>query len=432
MTTHSGWADVEQVQAELISVQAEVEAAERMLEAARLLPGPAGWPDDVKRLPNAELGRPFSEFDEDLAGDRIEGRQDWIWLNRPRDLHPTGPWAGPFEETGLRRMVGDRRPTVVGPDLPQGTEASAEPAPASKGLLPEDREAFLKRVEDFTARKLEGMFEERTATIPEWVKDSADWIRETDRDHPEVRPMMMAAGAALSLSREVLVALTLDDEQAAEYRRFMERIGEYQDLAGEAVRRSVETYARKKGLNEDDIDDLKLVASTGIFAAAAIGGPKLPKKKRHEDEAKEPDKRENEPSSEVDDTKNVDASGSYEISLRHAALQTKFEDLAEKYLWPKYIKQDPNLDFGYRGSFKTGKVGNRNKPNFGAPIDLTKYDIDAFVRSDVLFQRHGSRILADTEFREILYNTPGFEGLKPYKKGFSVKIFPQSKQEIDR
>lgn len=107
---HSGWTDVEQMQAELVSVQAEVEAAERMLEAARLLPGSAGWPHDAKRIPNANLGRPFSEFDEDLdqAGKSNEEYRDgrtytnnddvslsrrrlWTGQYRIRDRRASGP-----------------------------------------------------------------------------------------------------------------------------------------------------------------------------------------------------------------------------------------------------------------------------------------------------------------------------------------------------
>jgi hypothetical protein len=105
-----------------------------------------------------------------------------------------------------------------------------------------------------------------------------------------------------------------------------------------------------------------------------------------------------------------------------AELQKKLDLLAEEHLLPKYRKIDPNLEAGYTGSFKTGKVGNPNKPTFGQPIDLNRYDIDYYIKSDKLHDMFGNSLKADVEFRKILSQTPGFEGLKPNKKGFSIKF----------
>jgi RHS repeat-associated protein len=108
-------------------------------------------------------------------------------------------------------------------------------------------------------------------------------------------------------------------------------------------------------------------------------------------------------------------------------LQSKFEELAETHLLNKYRQIDPNLKSGYTGSFSTGKVGNPTKSTFGQPVDLNNFDIDFWIESDALYKKFGGNLRADPEFRKILNNTPGFEGLKPNKQGFSIKFKPASK-----
>lgn len=108
------------------------------------------------------------------------------------------------------------------------------------------------------------------------------------------------------------------------------------------------------------------------------------------------------------------------------SLQGKLDDLAETHLLPKFRKLDPNLEAGYTGSFKTGTVGNPYKATFGQPIDLNKFDVDYWIKSDVLYEKFGNSLKADVEFRKILANTPGFEGLKPNKQGFSIKFLPST------
>jgi hypothetical protein len=109
---------------------------------------------------------------------------------------------------------------------------------------------------------------------------------------------------------------------------------------------------------------------------------------------------------------------------KSANLQAKFEALAEEHLLPKYRAIDPSLEAGCTGSFKTGVVGNPTKPTFGQPIDLSNFDIDYWIKSDALFEKFGSNLRADVEFRTILSETPGFEGLRPNKAGFSIKFKP--------
>jgi hypothetical protein len=105
-------------------------------------------------------------------------------------------------------------------------------------------------------------------------------------------------------------------------------------------------------------------------------------------------------------------------------LQSKFDELAEGNLIPKYLELDPNLKWGYTGSFKTGTVGNQNKSTFGQPINLSNFDVDVWIKSDILYGIKGSKLRADVEFRKLLSNTPGFEGLRPNKKVFSIKFGP--------
>lgn len=105
-------------------------------------------------------------------------------------------------------------------------------------------------------------------------------------------------------------------------------------------------------------------------------------------------------------------------------LQSKLDNLAETNLLSKFREIDPNLKAGYTGSFKTGIVGNPNKPTFGQPIDLKDYDIDYWIESDVLHKQYGSNKKANPEFRKLLSNTPGFKGLRPNKNGFSIKFKP--------
>lgn len=107
-------------------------------------------------------------------------------------------------------------------------------------------------------------------------------------------------------------------------------------------------------------------------------------------------------------------------------LQGKVDDLAEAHLLPKFRKLDPNLEAGYTGSFSTGFVGNRNKDTFGEAINMNSYDIDYWIKSDVLHKKFGDNLKADVDFRRILSKTPGFEGLKPNKKGFSIKFLPST------
>ena len=103
--------------------------------------------------------------------------------------------------------------------------------------------------------------------------------------------------------------------------------------------------------------------------------------------------------------------------------------MAERNLLPKYLKDDPNLEAGYTGSFKTGIVGNKNKiVTVGKPIDINNYDIDYWIKSDILYKKYGGNLRADVEFRELLAKTPGFEGLRPNKEGFSIKFKPKSKK----
>lgn len=112
------------------------------------------------------------------------------------------------------------------------------------------------------------------------------------------------------------------------------------------------------------------------------------------------------------------------ISEQISQLHQKLEELAEKCLLPKYKEIDPNLKAGYTGSFKTGTVGNPNKSTYGQPIDLSNYDIDYYIKSDILSSTYGNSLKADPEFRAILAKTLGFEGLKPNKQGFSIKFKP--------
>ncbi|WP_373289179.1 pre-toxin TG domain-containing protein [Paenibacillus hunanensis] len=114
------------------------------------------------------------------------------------------------------------------------------------------------------------------------------------------------------------------------------------------------------------------------------------------------------------------------VSPEIVELHTKLDDLAEKYLLPQFREIDPNLTAGYTGSFKTGTVGNPNKPTYGQPINLSKYDIDYFIESDILYEQFGNSLKANPEFRKILSKTPGFEGLKPNKAGFSIKFKPSN------
>jgi hypothetical protein len=109
------------------------------------------------------------------------------------------------------------------------------------------------------------------------------------------------------------------------------------------------------------------------------------------------------------------------------ALQRTFDRLVDEQLIPSFRKLDPNLKYGYRGSFKTGRVGNPDKKTFGQPIDLNRFDIDFWIESDVLFQKYGSNLRANVEFRKVLAQTPGFGGLKPNKEGFSIRFLPTSR-----
>lgn len=119
--------------------------------------------------------------------------------------------------------------------------------------------------------------------------------------------------------------------------------------------------------------------------------------------------------------------GTGEASSKLFELQNELEVLAETDLLPKYLEIDPSLVGGYTGSFRTGTVGNPNKATFGEQIDLSNFDIDYWIESDTLFQQNGKALKPDAAFRKLLSETPGFEGLKPGKSGFSIKFKPSDK-----
>ncbi|HCN28430.1 MAG TPA: hypothetical protein DIT64_06600 [Verrucomicrobiales bacterium] len=114
--------------------------------------------------------------------------------------------------------------------------------------------------------------------------------------------------------------------------------------------------------------------------------------------------------------------GVTDVRLRQ--LQRKLDELAEERLLPQFRVLDPNLKAGYNGSFKSGRVGNPNKSTLNDPIDLDDYDIDYWIESDILLEKFGPNLRAAPEFRKALSETPGFEGLRPNKKGFSIKFLP--------
>jgi RHS repeat-associated protein len=127
----------------------------------------------------------------------------------------------------------------------------------------------------------------------------------------------------------------------------------------------------------------------------------------------------------------VDASAfGFGKSLILRNLQSKFNKLVETELLPKFLEIDPNLKAGYTGSFKTGKVGNPEKIKMGKiDLDLDDFDIDFWIESDKLLEIYGKNLRANPEFRSILKNTQGFEGLRPNKKGFSIKFKPSTPNE---
>ena len=135
----------------------------------------------------------------------------------------------------------------------------------------------------------------------------------------------------------------------------------------------------------------------------------------------------------VDDAGNVDDTYSNaaktvedasKLDPKIAELHKKLDSLADEHLLPQFREIDPNLEAVYTGSFKTGTVGNPNKPTYGQPINLDNYDIDYWIKSDKLYEMYGNSLKANPEFRNILGETPGFEGLKPNKQGFSIKFLP--------
>lgn len=207
---------------EVLKLHAEVEAAERMVSAARLLPAPASWPQAGEIEVNANIGKPFLGIDENLEDDQPGERSTWSWTSDPLEYFPVGSRASFFEVPNPNRTFRiHREPVPIEPReevlRPAVTASGVPPVapetePPSIGLSGEEREAFFKEVENFTSNYLDDLFEGGTGKPPEWVKDYADSIRKIDRDYPEIRPLVMAAGAVLSLPREILLSLTLDEE----------------------------------------------------------------------------------------------------------------------------------------------------------------------------------------------------------------------------
>jgi hypothetical protein len=57
---------------------------------------------------------------------------------------------------------------------------------------------------------------------------------------------------------------------------------------------------------------------------------------------------------------------------------------------------------------------------------MASYDIDFWIESDVLYKKYGPRLVPDSAFRDLLSKTPGFEGMRPGKKGFTIKFKPST------
>lgn len=119
-----------------------------------------------------------------------------------------------------------------------------------------------------------------------------------------------------------------------------------------------------------------------------------------------------------DAPKNVDGF----IADVHGALEAKLNtgELAE------FRVIDPTAKIGLTGSSATGRVGNPNKPTYGQPIDMQKFDLDLFVQSDVLLGQYGPKLKAAPILRQSLTDDfPNlFQGLKPGKEGLSIKFRP--------
>jgi hypothetical protein len=94
----------------------------------------------------------------------------------------------------------------------------------------------------------------------------------------------------------------------------------------------------------------------------------------------------------------------------------------------KFTKVDPSAKIGLTGSAATGKVGNPNKATFGQPINQDEFDLDLFVQSDKLFEQFGGKLKAAPELRQhLIDHFPDLmQGLKPGKKGLSIKFRPSS------
>ena len=90
---------------------------------------------------------------------------------------------------------------------------------------------------------------------------------------------------------------------------------------------------------------------------------------------------------------------------------------------------------GFRGSLARGTVGNPNKPTFGQPVNLSDFDVDAFIISDELIARTGKRWGSQIEeikgiqkaIEAALQQRPEFAGLR--KDGFTFRLFTRSQAE---
>ena len=122
-----------------------------------------------------------------------------------------------------------------------------------------------------------------------------------------------------------------------------------------------------------------------------------------------------------------------------AALQAKLEQLLVPM---REALQNAKIDdaiVGYRGSFKTGIVGNRGKPTYGMPINPSDYDIDVYIESSSLWsalEKVDAKLSPDGgiflkpqnamsySLETAIRNDPAFAGCR----GISVKVFARLPQ----
>ncbi|WP_353653756.1 hypothetical protein [Labrenzia sp. R5_0] len=143
-------------------------------------------------------------------------------------------------------------------------------------LTPREREACVQMLsrllEEYARDYLVG--ERGDTELPASITKTAESLREMASDEVLVAGAQ-SLGMSVSLIRDVTMRLALGEEKYAEYKKALKPLADAGELSSEAVARTVERLATEQGLSNQEVKDLKLVATVTTAAIVTALGTRV-------------------------------------------------------------------------------------------------------------------------------------------------------------